>query len=70
MAKATGKKSDSTKLRNLKREIHKLIAWPDENYPRRTEEGFPSEFVYDQFAYERIVRGYRDALTRILKDHG
>ncbi len=28
---------------------------------RRTDDGYPSEVVYDEFAYRRMVNSYRDA---------
>lgn len=33
--------------------------FPDKDYPRRTEDGYPTEFAYDEFAYRRIIDGYR-----------
>jgi len=33
---------------------------------RVTKEGYPSEIVYDQFAYERIVDSYRDQAKDLL----
>ena len=51
----------------LRKNIQDLINFPDENYPRRTEDGYPSEFVYDDFAYKRIIDTYRNFLKELLK---
>lgn len=45
--------------------IEELIAWPPEDYPRRTEDGYPEELVYDDFAYFRMVDTCRRALGRL-----
>ena len=41
----------------VRKEIRRLIVWPPKSYSRRTEDGFPSEFVYDEYAYKRMVPG-------------
>jgi len=33
--------------------------YPKEDDPRRTEDGYPSEVCYDEFAYFRIIDSYR-----------
>jgi hypothetical protein len=33
--------------------------YPDESQSRRTSDGYPSEVVYDEWAYRRMVDSYR-----------
>ena len=61
--------TDKAKLEGIKKAIRKVIFYPKKNHPRRTENGYPEELIYDQFAYERMVDSYRDALRQILKDY-
>ena len=35
---------------------------------RRTEDGYPGEIVYDEFAYRRMVNSYRAAAEAGLRD--
>lgn len=37
-----------------------LIEFPREDYARRTDDGYPAEFDYDEFAYKRMVDTYRN----------
>jgi len=42
------------------------------NYPkgiRGAKDDYPSEVVYDEFAYKRMVDSYRNALREIIKIH-
>ena len=55
------------KKKEIKSKLQELVDWPTKDYPRRTEDGFPSEMVYDQFAYERIVEFYRGHIRRIIR---
>ena len=45
-----------------------IVAYPSKKEPRRTKDGYPSEFAYDEFAYKRMVNSYRDALKQLIKD--
>lgn len=49
-------------LKWLAEELRGLAAWPHEGYDRRTDDGYPMEAVYDEFAYKRLVDSYREAL--------
>jgi hypothetical protein len=49
------------------KKLEHLATWPHEDYPRRTEDGYPSEVVYDDFAYRRIVDTYRREITKIIE---
>jgi len=40
--------------------LTKIRDFPPMDYPRRDEDGYPSEIVYDAFAYRRIVDTFRD----------
>ncbi len=35
---------------------------------RRTDDGYPDEIIYDEFAYRRLVNSYRAAATAGLSD--
>lgn len=59
--------SDSEKLAGIRKALRGVIAYPPKGHPRRTKDGFPAEFQYDEFAYKRMVRSVRMALKNILK---
>lgn len=61
--------TDAQKLTGLRKAIKQVIAYPPKDHPRRTKNGFPIEFSYDQWAYERMVTSVRDALKKILKEY-
>ena len=62
--------TDNEKLKGIKDAIKGIIAYPKKGVDeRRTSDGFPSEFVYDDFAYKRMVRSYRAGLKRVLRDY-
>lgn len=50
-----------------KKMIKKIIDYPEKGNTRRTKDGYPSEMVYDEYAYKRMVDSYRDALKGILR---
>lgn len=50
-----------------KKAIQEVISYPKKGSPRRTKDGYPSEIVYDEFAYKRMIDSYRDALKEILR---
>jgi len=50
-----------------KKAIKKVISYPEKGMPRRSKDGYPSEVVYDEFAYKRMIDLYRDALKEILR---
>lgn len=58
---------DACRLREQQAEIKHLrkrltaIREYGRDGPRSTEDGYPTEFVYDEFAYKRIVDSYRKA---------
>ena len=60
--------TNKKKLKKLKKAIKKIIEYPEKGNSRRTEEGYPEEIVYDEFAYKRIVDSYRIGLKNILKE--
>jgi hypothetical protein len=51
-------------------ELQKALAdirdFPKPGTSRRTDEGYPLEIDYDDFAYKRIVDSYREAAARAL----
>ena len=42
--------------------LRKIATYPSADEPRRDAEGYPTEFVYDEFAYKRMVDSYRNAI--------
>ena len=46
--------------------LEDIIEYPPEGHPRRDVNGFPFEICYDQFAYERIVTTYREAIKFVI----
>ena len=50
--------------------LRAMIAYPPKGSPRRTRRGYPSEVVYDQYTYERMVTSYRDAARLVLRALG
>jgi len=55
--------------KQMKKAIQKIIEYPKgKDEDRMTEEGYPSELVYDEWVYNRMVDSYRGALRAILKD--
>lgn len=56
------------RLRKLRKSIKKFIAYPPNGHPRRTNDGYPEEFTYDEYAYKRMVDSFREALTKVLKE--
>ncbi len=56
------------RINYIKKVLKQIIGYPDKKNPRRTENGYPSELFYDDFAYERMVDSYRNALKELLKN--
>lgn len=52
----------------LRKALKRIIAYPEKGAGRHTKQGYPTECVYDQWAYERMVDSYRDGLRHALKD--
>lgn len=46
---------------NYREALEAIRDYPKEGHDRRDEEGYPREFVYDEFAYKRMVDSFRDA---------
>ena len=55
------------KVKKLEKAIKEVIGYPPKKSDRRTEDGYPVELIYDEFAYKRMVDSYRNALRHILK---
>jgi hypothetical protein len=54
------------KIKVLEEGLNWFITFPDKDYERRTEDGYPSEIIYDEFAYKRMIRTYRKSAENIL----
>ena len=52
----------------VEKKIKQLISYPTKKQGRRTKDGYPSEIVYDEFAYKRMVASFRDGLKQLLID--
>lgn len=61
-------KTDTEKLRGLRAAIRQVISYPPKGHPRRAKNGFPTEFIYDRWAYERMISSIRDGLETILTE--
>jgi len=57
------------KLLAMFEDIRSIIAYPEEG-GRRSEDGYPLEVVYDEYAYKRMVDSYRDAFNNLLQKYG
>lgn len=40
--------------------------YPPKKSKRRTKDGYPLEFVYDEWAYRRVIDSYREAAITAL----
>ena len=61
--------TEKEKLEGIKKAIQQIISYPKKGEPRRTKDGYPSEFAYDDYAYKRMVNSFRDALKKVLRDY-
>ena len=61
--------TDKEKLKGIRKAIKKIIKYPTKKHGRRTDDGYPAELIYDEFAYRRIVNSYREGLQNILNDY-
>ena len=52
--------------KELKLAIESIVAYPPKDSSRRTDDGYPSEISYDEYAYKRMVDSYRSALEELL----
>lgn len=50
----------------LRKALEAIRDFPKPGNPRRTEDGYPAEIAYDEFAYRRVVDSYRDAARAAL----
>jgi len=60
--------TDKQKLEGIRKALKRVISYPTKKQGRRTKDGYPSEIIYDEFAYKRMVDSFRDALKKILKE--
>jgi len=61
--------TDKEKLVGIRQALKDIIAYPKKGESRRTRDGYPSEIIHDKFAYDRIVKSYRDALKKVLHQY-
>jgi hypothetical protein len=60
---------EKEKLMGIRKALKEVIAYPPKGHPRRTKNGYPKEFMYDKFAYKRMIDSVRSALKAILKEY-
>lgn len=53
--------AQAQEIERLKIALEAIETYPPEGDKRRTKDGYPSEVVYDEYAYKRIVDAFRFA---------
>ena len=61
-------KNMQQKLRGLRKSLRQIVAYPPKTEPRRTDDGYPAELVYDEFSYNRMVDSYREGISKAIKE--
>lgn len=61
--------TDTEKLNGIRKALKQVISYPTKKQGRRTKDGYPSEFVYDEYAYKRMINSVRRALRDILEEY-
>ncbi|MHA6684442.1 hypothetical protein [Mesorhizobium sp. A556] len=56
----------SAELAEALKRLEAIRDYPKEGDSRRTEDGYPLEIVYDEFAYKRMVDSYREVAVSFL----
>lgn len=54
------------RIEHLEKGLRVLRDYPPEGSERRTEDGYPAEVVYDEFAYKRMIDSFREGCAAIL----
>lgn len=57
-----------TKYKLLRKRLRGIANYPAKGHARRTDDGYPNEFTYDEFAYRRMVDSYREGIRGAIKD--
>ena len=60
--------TDREKLEDIRKALQGVIDYPTEEQGRRTDDGYPSEFAYYEFAYKRMVDSFRNGLKTIIEE--
>ena len=60
--------SDREKLDGIRGAIQEVIGYPTKEQGRRDDDGYPTEFAYDEYAYKRMIDSIRTALRTILDE--
>jgi len=68
MAETSPSKRHKRRLRKLRKSLRAITAYPPEGHGRRTKDGYPTEFAYDEFAYKRMVNSFRDAIRKAVDE--
>lgn len=58
--------SQAATIRQMREALESIRDFPKPGTSRRTEDGYPDEIVYDEFAYRRIVDSYRECARAAL----
>ena len=62
------RRTPEQKLRRLRTTLRQIMAYPRKGHPHRTKDGYPTEIIYDEFAYQRIVDSFRKAIQSALDE--
>lgn len=54
-------------VERLREKLQEIRDWPPKDYPRRDADGYPKEYMYDEFAYRRMIDSYRHAIDNAMK---
>ena len=60
--------TDKQKLDGIRKALKQVIEYPTKEQGRRTKDGYPSEIIYDKWAYRRMIDSVRRALKEILEE--
>lgn len=61
-----GREMAEAKLAEATKRLEAIRDYPKKGDSRRTEDGYPLEIVYDEFAYRRMVDSYREVAVSFL----
>ena len=57
------KKRLRLRVKQLRKALKAVRDYPPKGHGRRDEDGYPTEIIYDDFAYKRIVDSFREAAS-------
>ena len=60
------RKSAEAQVKEFRNVLRAIRDYPHKG-GRRTKDGYPTEIVYDEYAYKRMIDSYRDTAREALK---